>query len=74
MKNITFRADENLIKEARIMAAREQTSLNAKFCSWLENYVQGQKRTEDALELISDLRSRYSTSGHNFTRDEMNDR
>ncbi|MEE9426389.1 MAG: hypothetical protein V3V18_15635 [Methylococcales bacterium] len=40
MKNVTLSADENLIEAARQRAASEQTTLNAKFCEWLEDYVQ----------------------------------
>ena len=74
MKNITFSADKKLIEEARQQAVREHTTLNAKFRSWLEHYVQRQKRAEEAMELITELRSKYSTDGRKFTREEMNER
>ena len=74
MKNITLSADENLIALARDMAANESTTLNAKFRVWLEDYVQRERRAEEAMELISELRSRVRTGGRKFTRAEMNKR
>ena len=39
MKNITFRADADLIDRARQIARDRQTSLNAIFRQWLEEYI-----------------------------------
>jgi hypothetical protein len=36
LKNITLRAEENLIRRARERAAAENTTLNAEFRRWLE--------------------------------------
>ncbi len=38
LKNITLSADEALIREARRQAALQNTSLNALFREWLEQY------------------------------------
>lgn len=74
MKNITLSADEHLLEEARKLAASEHTTLNAKFREWLEDYVQRRRRVEDAMATIRELRSKYSTEGRTFTREEMNQR
>ena len=73
MKNITFSADTKLIEQARQLASSENTTLNAKFRNWLEDYVQRQKQTDDAMEFILEIRSKYSTGGRKFTRVEMNE-
>lgn len=74
MKNITLSADEHLIAAARQRAESEHTTLNAKFRSWLEDYVQRQQQSDQAMALIKELRSKYHTEGRKFTRDEMNER
>ena len=44
MKNITLSADAHLIEAARQRAVSEHTTLKAKFCGWLEDYVQRQRQ------------------------------
>jgi hypothetical protein len=73
MKNITFTADEDMIREAREQAIAEQTSLNEQFRIWLESYAR-KRRAARAMEAIDRLTERYSTGGRKFTRDEMNER
>jgi hypothetical protein len=74
MKNITLSADEHLIEAARQRAAREHTTLNAKFREWLEDYVQRQRQAEDAMARIQEMRKHVRTGGRTFSRDEMNER
>ena len=74
MKNITLSAEEKLIEAARQRALIEQTTLNAKFREWLEDYVNRQQNVQDSVVLISELREKYSTGVRKFTRDEMNER
>lgn len=40
VKNITFSAEEDLIRKARERAAAKQTTLNDEFRKWLENYAE----------------------------------
>lgn len=40
MKNITFRVDECLLEAARKYAASENTTIDAKFRQWLEDYTE----------------------------------
>ncbi len=74
MKNITLSANEKLIEAARQRALSEQTTLNAKFREWLEDYVNRQQNAQDSAALIGELRAKYSTGGRKFSRDEMNER
>ena len=70
MKNITFSADDELIRKARDRARRENTTLNQRFREWLEDYsrIDSKKSIKGFLEEIS------IDMGGPFTRDEMNER
>lgn len=72
IKNITLSAEEKLIKKAREKAKKENTSLNAKFRKWLEEYTE----TKDRLKTFDRLMKKmsYADSGGKFTREEMNER
>jgi len=72
LKNITLSADEALIREARRQAALQNTSLNALFREWLEQYL----RRQDAVARYDELMQRLShvNAGRKFTREEMNER
>jgi len=72
LKNITFSADEQLIATARRRAQEEQTTLNAEFRRWLEDFTGGVRRVERFNELMEQLA--YVDPGRKFTRDEMNER
>lgn len=73
MKKVTLSADAGLIEAARLRALSEHTTLNAKFRSWLEEYVQLQQES-DVRDLIRELRARYVVGGQKISRDEMNER
>ena len=72
LKNITFRAEEHLIKRARDRAASEKTTRNNEFRRWLEKYARQAFRSEDFNNLMQELT--YVQVGGKFTRDEMNER
>jgi hypothetical protein len=72
MKNITFSADEGLIRKARERAAADNTTLNEEFRSWLEKYVE-RPRSGEAFTLLMD-RLAYVKPGKSFSRDELNER
>jgi len=72
LKNITFSAEEDLIKRARERAAAERTTLNDEFRQWLEKYVERPKTAEAFADLMN--RFEYIQSGRSFGRDEMNER
>jgi hypothetical protein len=72
LKNITFSAEEDLIRRARERAAAERTTLNEEFRRWLEKYVE-RPQTAEAFASLMD-RFNYVQPGRNFRRDEMNER
>lgn len=78
LKNITFSADETLIREARRQAALQNTTLNALFREWLERYVAQEDAAERkrAVARYNDLMNRlsYVNAGRKFSREEMNER
>lgn len=71
LKNITFSADEALIREARRQAALQNTTLNELFREWLERYVARQESVWQYQELMQRLGLRFDRK---FTREEMNER
>ena len=74
MKNITLSVDEYLLEAAHKYAASENTTLNAKFRQWLEDYTERQRRADDEIMFIEEMRRKYPPCGRKFTRDEMNER
>ena len=72
LKNITFSAEEDLIRRARERASAERTSLNVEFRRWLEKYAE-RPSTEGAFHFLMD-RFAYVRPGRSFQRDEMNER
>lgn len=75
MKNITFSADEHLIRRARATAQLRHTTLNEEFRAWLEQYAAdgGEELARNFDELMKRL-SYVNTGGRKFTRDKMNER
>lgn len=72
MKRITFRADENLIAEAHLVAKSQHTSLSAAFRDWLRGFVSqsgGLRNFDENMRRLKHIKS-----GRRFTRDEMNQR
>lgn len=72
MKNITFSADESLIRKAREKAARENSSLNIRFREWLEKYVSRKSPESEYRSVMKKIG--YASPGKKFTRDELNER
>jgi hypothetical protein len=71
LRNITFSAEETLIKSARKKAVKRNVSLNTLFRQWLRKLAADTKpahyhRLMDRLDYVS--------SGGKFSRDEMNER
>ena len=73
MKNITLSVDEYLLEAAHKYAASENTTLNAKFRQWLEDYTERQRRADDEIMFIEEMRRKYPPRDRKFTRDEMNE-
>jgi hypothetical protein len=72
MRNITLKADEALIKQARLVAQARHTTLNAAFRDWLEHYAAQSRGSADINALMRRLR--HVKSSGPYTRDEMNER
>ena len=77
-ENITLSADENLIKKARDKALSHNTTLNAEFRLWLEQYASkdsdGERRVKRYQQIMKELSDVVDTGGRKFTRGEMNER
>jgi hypothetical protein len=72
LKNITLSADKQLIQLAREKAAKGNSTLNAQFRVWLEQYISTDDRRIDYDALMDQLA--YGQPGKKFSRDEMNER
>ncbi len=77
MRNVTLTADEDVLEAARERASRMNSTLNAEFRRWLEEFARGadsrQARVEVYRGLMAELSDVSSGTGR-FTRDEMNER
>ena len=72
LRNITLSAEKTLIEKARRCAESNDTTLNAEFRRWLEQYVKSPQTRMDLDELMK--RFSYVKPGRVFTREEMNAR
>jgi hypothetical protein len=72
MKKITFSADEQLIKQAKLVARTQGKSLNTAFREWLVQFSEPAGRVKEVEALM--LRLRHISVRRRFTRDEMNAR
>jgi hypothetical protein len=72
LKNITFSADEDLIRKARERALAERTTLNDEFRRWLEKYAERPHSAEAFADFME--RFEYVKPGRSYHRDEMNER
>ena len=73
MRNITLSADAELIDAARRRADAENTSLNAMFRLWLEDYAGRKAQSERAMKTIRELQGKLVV-GRKLTHEEMNER
>lgn len=74
--NLTLSLDDDLLKKARRRALEDDTSVNAVVREFLESYVKGEARRQEAISDILEL-SRKSCSGRGdgrWTRDELHER
>ena len=69
---VTFSADENLIKQARLVARSQHKTLNAAFREWLVQYTAQAGNGQEFDSLMRRLR--HVDAGRHFGRDEMNER
>ncbi len=71
MKNITFSADDRLIRRARERAAREGRTLNEEFRRWLADYSRQEEQLRRFDEVTEELRGKVRI-GRKLSREEMN--
>jgi len=72
MKNLTLRAEESLIEQARLVARSKHTTLNAAFREWLRQYAGAASAGERYEAVMRELKK--VDAGRKFSRDEMNER
>ncbi len=72
LKNITFSADDELIRKARKRARKEHTTLNERFRSWIKRYTAEESAADNYRALMNDLK--YAHTERTFTREELNER
>jgi hypothetical protein len=72
LQNVTLSAEKALIEQARRRAAANNTTLNAEFRRWLEQYAESPQTSEELATLMDRLS--YARPGKTFSRDELNER
>jgi hypothetical protein len=74
--NMTLVVEEDLLREARAVAARRRTSVNEMVREFLANVVSQESRRRAAWERIQPLLDRPSVQlgGSRPTRDELHER
>ncbi len=81
MTNLTISLDEEVIREARVRAIREGTSVSAKVREFLQQYASEQpaasrEQQKEAAKKILEAARAYTggLGGWKFNRDELYDR
>jgi len=76
MTNLTIALDEHVIRQARIRAIQEGTSVSAKVREFLTEYAQAQSRQQAAGEafLAAAAASNANLEGVRWSREDLYDR
>ncbi len=76
MTNVTLSIDEENLRQARILALQEGTSLNAVIREFVESYIAGHKHYQQVTGRILEQaeHSRYNSGGRKWTREELHER
>ena len=76
MANVTITVDDKLLRRARIRAAELGTSVNAVLRAYMEAWTGAADEPRRAVEalLSASKRSRSSSGGRRWTRDELHER
>jgi hypothetical protein len=72
LKNITFRAEEYLIEQARRKGKAQGTTLNAVFREWLAAFAAKSSDGDTFDALMHSLK--HLKAPRHFSRDELNER
>jgi hypothetical protein len=77
MANVTLTIDEDLLKQARIRALEQDTSVNALVRGYLQDYVGHNPQREGLagfLALTESIHAGSGPGGRSWTRDELYER
>lgn len=76
MANLTISVDEDLLRDARVRAVKEGTSVNRILRQHLERYARGTLDGREATDKLLTLarRSKAASGGRRWTRDELHER
>lgn len=73
--NLTLQLDEDVIRRARVVAARRGTSVSALVARELDGLVERDARYEDAWGRAEEIMKRVvARGGRSWRRDELHDR
>lgn len=76
MSNLTINIDSEVLKQARIRALKENTSVNALLSQYLQEYALTEQKRQlrrQALEKLLEIarRSKTGSAGQHWSRDEL---
>jgi hypothetical protein len=76
MKNITLSVEEDVLREARKIAAERNTTVNAIVRAHLGDLVRQKRRTRDALKRMRELAEQggMEVGTNTRTRDDLHER
>ena len=76
MTNVTLSIDEENLRQARVLALQQGTSLNAVIRQFIEEYVGDNKRYQQVTRRILQQagQSQYDRGSHKWTRDALHER
>jgi plasmid stability protein len=74
MTNLTIALQETLLREARIQAVTEGTTVDALIREYLTGYVSRGRRRQAAAAAYLDIARRYAGTIERFTRDDLHER
>lgn len=73
--NLTLQLDSDVIRRARVVAAKRGTSISALAATQLASLVDADERYEDARDRAMAILERAASRGSgSWTRDELHDR
>jgi hypothetical protein len=76
MTNVTLSIDEKVLRQARILALQEGTSLNAVIREFLKDYIGDKKHYQQVTRRILQQaeQSQYNSGGLKWTREALHER
>ncbi len=76
MTNVTLSIDKEELKQARVLALQQGSSLNAVICQFVKNYIGDLKHYQQVTERIMQQaeNSQYYSEGKKWIREELHER